>query len=141
MSITEGVGWPLLLSTLAGLSTSIGAVLAVCRVPDEATLAFLLGTAVGVMTTVSAAELWVRTALEQGDWLGISASVAAGVGVFAVLDPLLPKPPDPTLLVTNGAANGDQDRQVVPWDVTISAHMHGSYAGMTTATFSWPCCL
>eukprot|EP00879_Flechtneria_rotunda_P025868 GHRR01027522.1.p2 GENE.GHRR01027522.1~~GHRR01027522.1.p2 ORF type:complete len:131 (-),score=52.00 GHRR01027522.1:612-1004(-) len=91
--------------------------------------------------TVSAAELWVRTALEQGDWLGISASVAAGVGMFAVLDPLLPKPPDSTLLVTSGAANGDQDRQVhmdtrqhqhkpapaEPWQQDLSARQGSAY--------------
>lgn len=36
--------FPVLLSLLAGLSTSIGGVIAVTLTPDEGTLAFLLGT-------------------------------------------------------------------------------------------------
>lgn len=83
--------WPLLLSTLAGLSTSIGGLIAINLSPDESTLAFLLGSAVGVMSTVSIAELWWHKALAHG-WLGITTAVAAGGVLFAVLDPLLPKP-------------------------------------------------
>lgn len=88
----SGVWWPLLLSTLAGLSTSIGGLIAINLSPDESTLAFLLGSAVGVMSTVSIAELWVHKAIAHSNWLGITAAVAAGGVVFAVLDPLLPKP-------------------------------------------------
>jgi hypothetical protein len=47
--------------------------------------------AIGVMATVSAVELWWHSAVEQHDFLGISAAVAAGAVLFAVLDPLLPK--------------------------------------------------
>lgn len=36
--------WPVALSLLAGLSTSIGGIIAVTLSPDEGTLAFLLGT-------------------------------------------------------------------------------------------------
>lgn len=36
--------WPVVLSLLAGLSTSIGGIIAVALSPDEGTLAFLLGT-------------------------------------------------------------------------------------------------
>lgn len=94
-----GVWWPLLLSTLAGLSTSIGGLIAINLFPDESTLAFLLGTAVGVMSTVSVAELWVHKAIEHSNWLGITAAVAAGAVVFAVVDPLLPKPVEPQQLL------------------------------------------
>jgi len=80
---------------LSGLSTSIGAIIAINLSPDEATLAFLLGSAVGVMSTVSIAELWVHKAMEHSNWLGITAAVAAGGVVFAILDPLLPKPVEP----------------------------------------------
>lgn len=38
------IWWPLLLSTLAGLSTTIGGLIAVSFAPSEGTLAFLLGT-------------------------------------------------------------------------------------------------
>ncbi|WIA16504.1 hypothetical protein OEZ85_013182 [Tetradesmus obliquus] len=85
------IWWPLLLSTLAGLSTTIGGLIAVSFAPSEGTLAFLLGTAIGVMATVSGVELWWHSAAEQHDILGITAAVAAGAVLFAVLDPLLPK--------------------------------------------------
>jgi zinc transporter ZupT len=96
---TGGVWWPLLLSTFAGLSTSIGGLIAINLSPGESTLAFLLGSAVGVMSTVSIAELWVHKAVEHSNWLGISIAVAAGGVVFAVLDPLLPKPVEPHTLL------------------------------------------
>jgi zinc transporter ZupT len=47
--------------------------------------------AIGVMATVSGVELWWHSAVEQHDFLGITAAVAAGAVLFAVLDPLLPK--------------------------------------------------
>eukprot|EP00878_Enallax_costatus_P042379 GHUV01049718.1.p1 GENE.GHUV01049718.1~~GHUV01049718.1.p1 ORF type:complete len:117 (+),score=30.38 GHUV01049718.1:553-903(+) len=94
----SAIGWPLLLSTFAGLSTSIGAVIAIMHTPDEAMLAFLLGTAIGVMGTVSCVELWWHKAAQHSSWPAITAAVAAGAVVFALLDPLLPKPPDHQLL-------------------------------------------
>jgi hypothetical protein len=50
--------------------------------------------AIGVMATVSGVELWWHSAVEQHDFLGITAAVAAGAVLFAVLDPLLPKHED-----------------------------------------------
>jgi hypothetical protein len=44
---SSAVLWPVVLSLLAGLSTSIGGVIAVTLSPDEGTLAFLLGTGGG----------------------------------------------------------------------------------------------
>jgi hypothetical protein len=41
---SSGLVWPVALSLLAGLSTSIGGIIAVTLSPDEGTLAFLLGT-------------------------------------------------------------------------------------------------
>uniref|UniRef100_A0A383WD89 Uncharacterized protein n=1 Tax=Tetradesmus obliquus TaxID=3088 RepID=A0A383WD89_TETOB len=105
----QTIWWPLLLSTLAGLSTTIGAVLAITRTPDESFLAFLLGTAMGVMATVSGAELWWHKAVQRQDWLGVSLAVAAGAAAFALLDPLLPKPPEPQQLLLHEA-----DKQVEP---------------------------
>lgn len=48
-------------------------------------------SAIGVMATVSGVELWWHSAAEQHDFLGITAALAAGAVLFAVLDPLLPK--------------------------------------------------
>jgi len=44
MDTYTSLWWPLLLSLLAGMSTSIGGLIAVTLSPDEGTLAFLLGT-------------------------------------------------------------------------------------------------
>jgi zinc transporter ZupT len=86
---------PLALSTAAGLSTSLGALIAVSLPPDEGTLACLFGLAIGAMATVSVAELWWHKAVQHGNWLGITACVCAGGAVFALVDPLLPKPLEP----------------------------------------------
>lgn len=99
-----GLWWPLLLSTLAGLSTCVGGILAVSFAPGTGALAFLLGTAVGVMATVSAAELWFHTALETGDWAGITLAVAIGAALFALLDPLILK-----LKNNSGAGSEEHD--------------------------------
>lgn len=108
-----GVWWPLLLSTLAGLSTSIGGLIAINLSPDESTLAFLLGSAVGVMSTVSIAELWWHKAVQHSNWLGITTAVLAGGVVFAVLDPLLPKPVEPQNLVQDKACQQEDEPLMV----------------------------
>lgn len=46
------------------------------------------------MGTVSCGQLWWHKAAQQGSWLGMTAAVAAGAVVFALLDPLLPKAPE-----------------------------------------------
>lgn len=91
----EGMEWrPLCMSLLAGLATGLGGLIAVTLSPDEGTLAFLLGTAIGVMACVSGVELWWHSAVQLNDWVGVSAAVLGGAALFAVLDPLLPKPPE-----------------------------------------------
>lgn len=47
----------------------------VLRQPDNALLAFLLGTATGVMSTLSIVELWLNNAIENG-----FPEVGGGVG-------------------------------------------------------------
>ncbi len=81
--------YALLLSTLAGLSTSVGGILAVWKRPDAKLLAFLLGTAIGVMSTLSFVELYVKNILENGFW-GVTLSTMAGAVLYAVVEPLLP---------------------------------------------------
>ncbi len=82
--------YALLLSLLAGLATSVGGIIAVWRKPDNALLAFLLGTAIGVMATLSVVELYVKNVLENG-FVGISLATASGSMVYVVVEPLLPK--------------------------------------------------
>lgn len=50
MPASSGIWWPLLLSTLAGLSTAVGGLMAVSFNSNPSTLAFLLGTGKGVET-------------------------------------------------------------------------------------------
>lgn len=47
----------------------------VLRQPDNALLAFLLGTAIGVMLTLSVVELWLNNALEN-DFLEVRRSMS-----------------------------------------------------------------
>ncbi|CAL6344794.1 unnamed protein product [Bathycoccus prasinos] len=87
--LSEEENYALLLSTLAGLSTSVGGVLAVWKRPDAKLLAFLLGTAIGVMATLSFVELYVKNVLENGFW-GVTLSTMAGAVLYAIVEPLLP---------------------------------------------------
>jgi ZIP family zinc transporter len=120
ISLSRDEQYALLLSTLAGLSTSIGGAIAVRRCcvackqvlrtlralghpptcmccrgaqiikrPGPALLSFLLGLAIGVMATLSVAEMFIRNALEHGA-LRVSASVAAGAALYYFVQPFLP---------------------------------------------------
>ncbi len=82
--------YALLLSLLAGLATSVGGIIAVWRKPDQKLLAFLLGTAIGVMATLSIVELYIKNVLENG-FLGITLATGCGAMVYVVVEPLLPK--------------------------------------------------
>jgi zinc transporter ZupT len=60
------------------------------RKPDDSTLAFLLGLALGVMATLSIVELWIKNALENGP-LAISAATVAGALVYYIIQPFVPE--------------------------------------------------
>eukprot|EP00898_Chlorokybus_atmophyticus_P000775 jgi/Chlat1/1699/Chrsp127S01933 len=87
--LDEGERRSLALSTLAGLSTGLGGIIAVIRRPDDALLAFLLGTAVGVMLCISAVDLLIRNALENGV-AAVCAAFISGAGFYIALSPYLP---------------------------------------------------
>lgn len=80
--------WALTLTTFAGLSTAVGGLVAVLRPPDDSMLAFLLGTAIGVMALLSA-EMWVANAWEHG-WPGVTTAALCGLLAYQLLSPLLP---------------------------------------------------
>lgn len=61
----------------------------VVRRPDDAMLAFLLGTAIGVMLVLSVMEMWVHNAMEHG-WYGSTISFLAGTLIYQLVQPLLP---------------------------------------------------
>lgn len=63
--------------------------LQIIKRPGPGLLAFLLGVAIGVMFTLSAAEMYIRNAYEHGFW-SITASVLGGVALYYFLQPFLP---------------------------------------------------
>ncbi|GLC41976.1 hypothetical protein PLESTM_001272600 [Pleodorina starrii] len=84
--------WPLWLATMAGLSTSLGAALAIVRKPSASSMAALLGVALGVMATVSCVELVARNAMSgEGDPFLIVAAAMSGALTYYMLEPLFPK--------------------------------------------------
>ncbi|KAK9826570.1 hypothetical protein WJX74_003411 [Apatococcus lobatus] len=87
--LSKEQSYALLLSTLAGLSTSIGGAAAIIQRPGDGQLALLLGLAIGVMATLSVVELWIKNALEHGAW-GISAAVFGGALLYYLVQPYLP---------------------------------------------------
>ena len=82
--------YALFLSFLAGLATSVGGIIAVMKKPDQKMLAFLLGTAIGVMATLSLVELYVKNLLQNG-FVEVTVAMCIGAVVYLVLEPLLPK--------------------------------------------------
>ncbi len=76
--------WGLLLSSLAGGSTTIGGLIGVWRRPNDSTLAFLLGVAIGVMMLLAVVEMWVHNALEHGSFV-VSVGFVAGAGLYRLL--------------------------------------------------------
>lgn len=61
----------------------------IVRKPGNQLLAALLGVAIGVMATLSIAEMLVRNAMEHG-WTGISLACAAGALTYYLLQPYFP---------------------------------------------------
>jgi len=88
--LTAGEKHALTLSTLAGLSTTLGALIAIVRRPSAADLGFLLGIAGGVMGLLSFYELWLHNALEHG-FLPVTLAFGGGALAYALLAPLLPE--------------------------------------------------
>ena len=82
--------YALFLSFLAGLATSVGGIIAVMKKPDQKMLAFLLGTAIGVMATLSLVELYVKNLMQNG-FVEVTVAMCIGAVVYLVLEPLLPK--------------------------------------------------
>lgn len=87
--LDKGEQHALLLSTLAGLSTSIGGAIAIVKKPGNDLLSFLLGVAIGVMATLSILEMWLHNALEHGP-LAITAATAIGVALYYIAQPYFP---------------------------------------------------
>lgn len=77
------------LSLLAGMASSLGGVFAVLKSPTEATLACLLGVAIGVMACLSFVELLVKNGMENG-FVTIASVTTSGAVTYLLLAPLVP---------------------------------------------------
>ncbi len=83
-------GFAILLTVLAGLSTSVGSAIAfLIRRPKYTYLSFLLGLSAGVMVYISFTEL-LGTAIEDIGFLSANLAFFGGIGVFALIDILIP---------------------------------------------------
>lgn len=84
------VGFALLLTTLAGLSTGIGSAIAYfIRTPKYSYLAIMLGFSAGVMIYISFAEL-LKTAIDQVGFATANLGFFVGIAFIAVVDTLVP---------------------------------------------------
>jgi ZIP family zinc transporter len=84
------VGFAMLLTVLAGLSTGIGSAIAFfIRRPKYTYLSFLLGFSAGVMVYISFTEL-LGTAIEDVGFLQANIAFFIGIAVFALVDILIP---------------------------------------------------
>jgi zinc transporter, ZIP family len=84
------LGFAILLTMLAGLSTGIGSAIAFfIRQPKYTYLSFLLGISAGVMVYISFTEL-LGTAIEDVGFLQANIAFFAGIAVFALIDILVP---------------------------------------------------
>jgi ZIP family zinc transporter len=84
------LGFAILLTVLAGLSTGIGSAIAFfIRRPKYTYLSFLLGISAGVMVYVSFTEL-LGTAIADVGFLKANLAFFIGIAVFAAIDILIP---------------------------------------------------
>ena len=118
--LDDGERRAMTLSTLAGLTTSLGGLLAVTSKPDARTLALLLGLAIGVMASLSFVELYVKNVIEHG-FVSITVATLVGASTYACIAPLLPNPDVMQASVTavsektktlNGKSKGDENKEL-----------------------------
>lgn len=79
----------LILSFLAGLATGFGGLIAVIKRPGKKVLGFLMGSAAGIMITLSFLEL-ISEALKISGWFFVAVSFMVGSLSMFSLDFLLP---------------------------------------------------
>jgi len=84
------VGFALLITTLAGLSTGIGSAIAYfIRKPKYSHLAVMMGFSAGVMVYISFAEL-LKTAIDEVGFGMANIGFFAGIAFIGVVDLLVP---------------------------------------------------
>ncbi|KAF8072857.1 zupT [Scenedesmus sp. PABB004] len=86
------------------------------------------------MATVSCAELWVHKALQRGDWVGVTAAVAAGAACFALIDPLLPRAEPQALLPAGAEQGGEAPHAAISMDAEVTLAAAAAAAACAAAT-------
>ncbi len=95
MDVSGNIGWALLLTVIAGLSTGIGSAIAYfIKKPKVAYLSFSLGLSAGVMIYISFMELLPGSFKAVGEVWGLVAFFI-GIAAIALIDLLIPEPENP----------------------------------------------
>jgi len=96
MVVFENIGYALMLSFIAGLSTGIGGIITyLIKKPKRVHLSFTLGFSAGVMIYISFTELLTKSVEEAGSVFAVTAFF---IGIFFVgfIDMLIPEKRDPS---------------------------------------------
>jgi ZIP family zinc transporter len=95
VDISGNIGWALMLTVLAGLSTGIGSSIAYfIKKPKIAYLSFSLGLSAGVMIYISFMEFLPSALKAVGEIWGLFAFFI-GIVTIGVIDMLIPEPENP----------------------------------------------
>jgi ZIP family zinc transporter len=95
MDVSGNIGWALLLTVLAGLSTGIGSAIAYfIKKPKISYLSFSLGLSAGVMIYISFMELLPGSFEAVGEFWGLVVFFI-GIATIAIIDLLIPEPENP----------------------------------------------
>jgi len=95
MDVSGNIGWALLLTVIAGLSTGIGSAIAYfIKKPRIAYLSFSLGLSAGVMIYISFMELLPGSFKAVGEIWGL-LSFFIGIAAIGLIDALIPEAENP----------------------------------------------
>jgi ZIP family zinc transporter len=95
MDVSGNIGWALLLTVIAGLSTGIGSAIAYfIKKPKISYLSFSLGLSAGVMIYISFMELLPGSFKAVGEVWGLVAFFI-GIAAIGLIDLLIPEPENP----------------------------------------------
>ncbi len=110
----------ILLSTVAGLATGLGGLIAIIRKPGKRSFGLLMGGTAGVMITLAFMEL-MNEAWEMGGFLTATLGFTAGAIFMFAVDVLIPH-------MRFGEAEVHSSKVEVPstadWDFRVAAHRH-----------------
>ena len=129
--MSEMVGFALMLSVLAGLSTTLGSLLAIIvRKPTPRFMAFTMGFSGGVMILLAFVEL-LQEGIELIGFIPAHVSFFAGMGVMFLVDALVPHD---FIAEHHGTEDARGDRQLLKTGlfVALGISIHNFPDGMAS---------